>query len=154
MRHAVSEPPVDESHPTDTHAADGQELTPTARGRTARPAPDCPVEVALAAVSGRWTTLVLRELMGGPLGFSELRQRLPDLSAKVLSQRLRELRERGLLSVERRRGFPVRTRYTLTGGGRALRPLLIELYATGEALLASGAAAAGRPQPRTRSTEA
>ncbi|MFJ8843598.1 hypothetical protein ACIRFF_11910 [Streptomyces cyaneofuscatus] len=47
-----------------------------------------------------------------------------------------ELRERGLLSVERRRGFPVRTRCTLAGGGRALRPLLIELYATGEALLA------------------
>ncbi|WP_371624658.1 winged helix-turn-helix transcriptional regulator [Streptomyces sp. NBC_01116] len=41
-----------------------------------------------------------RELMGGPLGFSELRERLPELSAKVLSQRLRELRARGLLSVE------------------------------------------------------
>ncbi|SBU99242.1 transcriptional regulator, HxlR family [Streptomyces sp. Ncost-T6T-1] len=135
MRHAVSEQPVDESHPTETHAADDRELTPTARGRTARPEPDCPVEVALAAVSGRWTTLVLRELMGGPLGFSELRERLPELSAKVLSQRLRELGERGLVSVERRRGFPVRTSYSLTGSGRALRPLLIELYATGEALL-------------------
>ncbi|MEU5326364.1 winged helix-turn-helix transcriptional regulator [Streptomyces parvus] len=136
MRHAVSEQPVDAGHPTETHAADDRELTPTARGRTARPEPDCPVEVALAAVSGRWATLVLRELMGGPLGFSELRERLPELSAKVLSQRLRELGERGLVSVERRRGFPVRTSYNLTGGGRALRPLLIELYATGEALLA------------------
>ncbi|MFJ1798814.1 winged helix-turn-helix transcriptional regulator [Streptomyces sp. NPDC088180] len=38
--------------------------------------------------------------MGGPLGFSERRERLPELSAKVLSRRLRELRERGLLSVE------------------------------------------------------
>ncbi|MEU4918995.1 helix-turn-helix domain-containing protein [Streptomyces parvus] len=136
MRHAVREQPVEAGHPTETHAADDRELTPTARGRTARPEPDCPVEVALAAVSGRWTTLVLRELMGGPLGFSELRERLPELSAKVLSQRLRELGERGLVSVESRRGFPVRTSYTPTGGGRTLRPLLIELYATGEGLLA------------------
>ncbi|WP_307847736.1 winged helix-turn-helix transcriptional regulator [Streptomyces durocortorensis] len=134
-------------------AAD-RELTPTVRGRTARPEPDCPVEVALAAVSGRWTTLVLRELMGGPLGFSGLRERLPELSAKVLSQRLTELGERGLLSVERRRGFPVRTTYTLTERGRALRPLLIELYATGEALLATVPAPAGRPPARSRGTEA
>ncbi|MFJ8251311.1 winged helix-turn-helix transcriptional regulator [Streptomyces sp. NPDC094466] len=84
---------------------------------------------------------MLRELMGGPLGFSELRERLPELSAKVLSRRLRELRERGLLSVESLRGFPVRTRYTLTGRGRALWPLLTEVYTTGEALLATGPAA-------------
>lgn len=122
---------------------------PTARGRTARPEPDCPVEAALAAVSGRWTTLVLRELMGGPLGFSELRERLPELSAKVLSQRLKELGGRGLVSVERRRGFPVRTSYMLTGAGRALRPLLIELYATGEALLA----AADRPEAEAHGSE-
>ncbi|MFD5200026.1 winged helix-turn-helix transcriptional regulator [Streptomyces sp. NPDC058375] len=96
---------------------------------------------------------MLRELMGGPLGFSELRARLPELSAKALSQRLTELRERGLLPVERRRGFPVRTSYTLTGRGRALRPLLIELYATGEALLATVPAPGGRPPVRSRGTE-
>ncbi|MGW6289492.1 winged helix-turn-helix transcriptional regulator [Streptomyces sp. NPDC055107] len=77
-------------------------------------------------------------ITGQPLGFSELRERLPEPSAKVLSQRLRELRARGLLSVESLRGFPVRTRHTLTGRGRALRPLLTEVYATGEALLATG----------------
>ncbi|MFF8552756.1 winged helix-turn-helix transcriptional regulator [Streptomyces sp. NPDC015501] len=92
---------------------------------------------------------MLRELMGGPLGFSEPRGRLPELSAKVLSQRLRELGERGLVSVEQRRGFPVRTSYTLTGAGRALRPLLIELCATGEALLA----ATDRPETEARTPE-
>ncbi|MFH9608555.1 hypothetical protein [Streptomyces sp. NPDC017448] len=49
MRHAVSEQPADAGHPTDTHAAGDREPAPTARGRTARPGPDCPVEVALAA---------------------------------------------------------------------------------------------------------
>ncbi|MFI7005724.1 winged helix-turn-helix transcriptional regulator [Streptomyces sp. NPDC050145] len=101
------------------------------------------MEVALTAVSGRWTTLLLRELMGGPRGFTELRALLPDLSPKVLSERLHALQERGLVTVERRRGFPVRTRYELTEAGRALRALLVELYATGERLLSlTGAASA------------
>ncbi|MFE1949554.1 winged helix-turn-helix transcriptional regulator [Streptomyces sp. NPDC059524] len=111
------------------------ELVPGPAGRTRRPEADCPVEVALAAVSGRWTTLLLRELMGGPRGFTELRALLPELSPKVLSERLHALRARGLVTVERHRGFPVRTRYELTEAGRALRALLVELYATGEHLL-------------------
>ena len=107
---------------------------PDARGRTRRPETGCPVEAALAAVSGRWTTLVLRELMGGPRGFTELRTLLPELSAKVLSERLTALRERGLVTAERLPGFPVRTRYDLTEAGRSLRPLLVALYATGAEL--------------------
>ncbi|MEV7614152.1 helix-turn-helix domain-containing protein [Streptomyces sp. NPDC089799] len=94
------------------------------------------MEIALAAVSGRWTTLVLRELMHGPRSFTALRGAFPALGAKVLSDRLRELAERGLLVREEQRGFPVRTRYRLTARGTALRPLLVELYRTGSALTA------------------
>ncbi|WFB11143.1 helix-turn-helix transcriptional regulator [Streptomyces sp. LX-29] len=121
------------AHQTDTDAWDG-DLVPSPRGRTARPEADCPVEIALAAVSGRWTTLVLRELMHAPQSFGTLRERLPEISPKVLSERLHTLRERGLVAQERLPGFPVRTRYTLTTAGLALRPLLIELYRTGERL--------------------
>ncbi|NUU25760.1 MAG: helix-turn-helix transcriptional regulator [Streptomycetaceae bacterium] len=124
------------------------ELVPDPRGRTVRPTPECPVEVALAAVSGRWTTLVLRELMQGPCSFGDLRGRLPDLTAKVLTERLRDLEGRGLVACVRLAGFPVRTRYELTAAGRALRPLLVELYRTGTAVLdartASGEAAPDR----------
>ncbi|WP_418953363.1 winged helix-turn-helix transcriptional regulator [Streptomyces cinnabarinus] len=134
MGHVASEHTGDVGHQTESHASWDPELVPGPCGRTRRPEPGCPVEVALAAVSGRWATLVLRELMGGPRGFTELRGLLPEVSAKVLSERLRALEERGLVAVERRRGFPVRTEYTLTGAGLALRPLLVQLYATGEAL--------------------
>ncbi|MFG3549197.1 winged helix-turn-helix transcriptional regulator [Streptomyces sp. NPDC047725] len=133
MRHVASEQPADAGNQTETHRWDG-ELVPDERGRTRRPEADCPVEIALAAVSGRWTTLVLRELMGGPRGFTELRELLPELSAKVLTERLRTLQYRGLVTAERLRGFPVRTRYALTEAGRALRPLLVALYATGAEL--------------------
>ncbi|MGC9498105.1 winged helix-turn-helix transcriptional regulator [Streptomyces sp. WG7] len=133
-------------HQAETHAWD-PELVPGVRGRTHRPEAGCPVEIALAAVSGRWTTLLLRELMGGHRGFTELRTLFPELSAKVLSERLRTLRERGLVEAERRRGFPVRTRYGLTEAGRALRPLLVELYATGEELLRLAPTGDGDEQP-------
>jgi DNA-binding HxlR family transcriptional regulator len=108
---------------------------PGACGQTQRPEPSCPVEVALAAVSGRWATLVLRDLMHGPRSFSELRLGLPTLSAKVLSERLSGFEQQGLVQCRRHSGFPSRTVYSLTIAGRRLRPLLIELYRTGEALL-------------------
>ncbi|ONI85994.1 transcriptional regulator [Actinosynnema sp. ALI-1.44] len=114
-------------------------LVPDTRGRTDRPSPDCPVEVALDAISGRWTTLVLRELMHGPLSFSELRSRLPSLSAKVLSERLHGLADRGLAERSRTTGFPTHTGYRLTERGLALRPLLIALYDVGSELLTTAA---------------
>jgi DNA-binding HxlR family transcriptional regulator len=138
MRHVASEQPAEAGNQTETHTGWDVELVPGPRGRTRRPEAGCPVEVALAAVSGRWTTLLLRELMGGPRGFMELRALFPELSAKVLTDRLRALEDRGLVGVERRRGFPVRTRYALTEAGRSLRSLLVELYATGEELLRLG----------------
>ncbi|MFC7307778.1 winged helix-turn-helix transcriptional regulator [Streptomyces monticola] len=132
------------AHQTETHPGTPDEsgelpaweaeLVPDEHGRSRRPEADCPVEVALAAVAGRWTTLVLRELMSGPHSYTGLRDRLPEISPKVLSDRLRTLEERGLLSRDRLPGFPVRTRYHLTPAGRSLRPLLIELYRTGTAL--------------------
>ncbi|MET9626867.1 helix-turn-helix domain-containing protein [Lentzea sp. NPDC006480] len=100
-----------------------------------RPTADCPVEVALAAVSGRWATLVLRNLLHGPQSFSSLRASLPSLSAKVLTERLDSLVAQGLVSCTRSPGFPVRTSYAVTSRGLLLRPLLVELYRTGEALL-------------------
>ncbi|MDT0442871.1 helix-turn-helix domain-containing protein [Streptomyces sp. DSM 41886] len=136
--HGISERDGGEAHQTETHGAARRrwdaELVPDARGRTRGPEPGCPVETALAAVSGRWTTLVLRELMHGAHSFGDLREALPRISPKVLAERLRALEERGLVTRDRLRGFPVRTRYRLTPAGRALRPLLIELYRTGSAL--------------------
>ncbi len=123
---------VDVGHQTVTW---DEELVPSERGRTVAPSPRCPVEVALAAVSGRWATLVLRDLMGGPRSFSALRAGLPQLSAKVLTERLDGLVAQGLVRRDRSPGFPARTRYALTDAGVALRPLLVELYRTGEALL-------------------
>ncbi len=61
----------------------------------------CGTAHALELIGDRWTLLVLRELMLGPRRFSELRGDLPGISANVLTQRLAELEERGLVARKR-----------------------------------------------------
>lgn len=111
-----------------------EELVPDQRGRSRRPDPSCPVEVALLAISGRWTTLVLRSLMHGDRSYTVLKQDLPTLSDKVLTDILARLRERGLVHRKIVRGFPSRALYGLTPAGHGLRPLLVQLYRTGISL--------------------
>lgn len=94
----------------------------------AAPTPACPVEITLAALQGRWTTLVVRELLRGDRSYSELRAALPALSDKVLSDRLAQLDEAGVVHRDRRPGWPPRVRYTLTARGRRLGPVLQALW--------------------------
>jgi DNA-binding HxlR family transcriptional regulator len=61
----------------------------------------CGVALALELIGERWAPLVLRELMFGPRRFSGLKADLPGISANVLSQRLAELEERGLVRRKR-----------------------------------------------------
>lgn len=117
------------------------ELVPTSSGQTRAPSPDCPVEVSLSAISGKWTTLVLRNLMSGDTcSYTQVAESLPHLSDKVLTERLGELVSAGLVERISASGFPTRTGYRITQRGLELRPLLIELYRTGMALQAHGTA--------------
>jgi DNA-binding HxlR family transcriptional regulator len=52
---------------------------------------------ALAAIGGRWTLQILILLLGGPMRFTDLRRGLPGISAKLLTVRLRELGQSGLV---------------------------------------------------------
>ncbi|HEV7709647.1 MAG TPA: helix-turn-helix domain-containing protein [Asanoa sp.] len=87
----------------------------------------CGTALALDVVGERWALLVVRELVFGPKRFRDLRAGLPKASQNVLSARLRELEETGVVrKVEL--GPPVSTSaYELTDRGRALEPVLIEL---------------------------
>lgn len=84
---------------------------------------------AIELVGKRWTGAILEVLLDGPLRFSEVRGLVPDLSDRLLSERLKELEAEGI--VERRvdDGAPVRVDYALTEKGRALEPALSALKA-------------------------
>jgi DNA-binding HxlR family transcriptional regulator len=87
----------------------------------------CPIACALDVVGERWALLVVRELLGGPLRFTDLKTALPGVSPNVLAQRLRELEAAGI--VERAELPPpaARTVFVLTDDGRALQPVLASL---------------------------
>ncbi|HEY2271989.1 MAG TPA: helix-turn-helix domain-containing protein [Jatrophihabitantaceae bacterium] len=87
----------------------------------------CGTARALDVVGERWALLVVRELLLGPKRFGQLRTSLYGISPNVLSQRLRELEDDGVV---RRAVLPPPasvTVYELTDRGRAFEPVLIEL---------------------------
>jgi DNA-binding HxlR family transcriptional regulator len=87
----------------------------------------CGIARALDLVGERWALLVVRELILGPKRFTDLRAGLPHLSPDVLSQRLRELEQAGVV---RRRTLapPAGSRvYDLTDWGQELKPVILAL---------------------------
>jgi DNA-binding HxlR family transcriptional regulator len=77
---------------------------------------------AVELVGKRWTGAILIVLMDGALRFSEVKQLVPDLSDRLLSERLKELEGEGLVQRRVIADTPVRVEYALTDKGRALEP--------------------------------
>lgn len=109
-----------------------QGLPDDAHARVTEPSPTCPVEITMAVLQGRWTTLVIRELLRGDCSYSELRRALPSLSDKVLSDRLARLGALGVLERDRRAGWPPQVRYALSARGHRLGPVLQALWDWGD----------------------
>jgi DNA-binding HxlR family transcriptional regulator len=85
----------------------------------------CPIANGLDVLGERWTLLILRELVGGPRRYSDLRVQLPGIATNLLAQRLNELEQAGV--VERNVLPPpiARTLYTLSDDGwRLVLPVL------------------------------
>src|SRR5919197_5971809 len=82
---------------------------------------------AIERVGKRWTGAILEALMGEPLRFSEIAQAIPQMSDRLLSTRLRELEQVGIVERQVLRGMPVRVQYALTPKGRGLEPAIAAL---------------------------
>ena len=83
--------------------------------------PFCPrFHLAVEIIGRRWTGAIVRAMLSGRTRFSDIREVIPGLSDRLLTERLRELETTGVI---RREVFPehrVRVEYTLTDKGRAL----------------------------------
>ena len=77
---------------------------------------------AVELVGKRWTGAILFVLMDGPARFSEVKQLVPDLSDRLLSERMKELEAEGIVSRRVMDETPVRVEYALTVKGQALEP--------------------------------
>lgn len=96
----------------------------------------CGVANALDLIGDRWALLVLRDLLLGPMRFSELADGLPGIGTNTLAARLRQLEEAGVI---RRTLLPLPDRgtvYELTAYGRELQPILLALGRWGHKTMA------------------
>src|ERR1700736_3368837 len=88
----------------------------------------CPLyHEAVELVGRRWTGAILRVLMDGPMRFSEIAQAVPELSDRLLSERMKQLEGRGIVFRRVLPGPPIRVEYSLSRMGRELQPALSEL---------------------------
>ncbi|MFI6444810.1 winged helix-turn-helix transcriptional regulator [Kitasatospora sp. NPDC050543] len=93
----------------------------------------------------RWTGLVIAVLSHNPAYFSELRRAIPGISERMLSDRLTELAEAGIVLRQVDEGPPLRVSYRLTEAGAALGPALAELSKWAEEHLPAAALIPGKP---------
>ncbi len=91
----------------------------------------CPVAMAAEIVCSRWTALVVRELLCGTTRFNDLRRGVPLMSPTLLSKRLKELEEAGVI-VTVPTGQPGVVEYKLTDAGEDLRPVVMSLGIWGQ----------------------
>lgn len=99
----------------------------------------CPVGCCAEIISGKWTLLVIRDLVGGPCRFCELERSLAGISPRTLSLRLRALEDAGVLARQTYPEVPPRVEYELTDKGEALVPLIEDMRAYGRRWLVAEA---------------
>jgi len=98
---------------------------------------------AVELIGGRWTGAVIQLLMTGRMRFAELRDAIPDISDRMLSERLRELEIEGIVDRIVVPETPVRVEYALTEKGRALEQAMTSLGKWAERWVTEP----GSPQP-------
>ncbi len=94
---------------------------------------DCGITKALEMIGGKWTILILRDLMSGPKRFSELERSLTGISTRTLAQRLEELANDDIV-VRDCSGGPNHPLYCLTKKGESLQEILNQLRQWGDSL--------------------
>lgn len=94
----------------------------------------CGVARFLTILDGPWATLIVRELLHGPLRFTQLKDALPGISAHTLTHRLKGFERNGLVTRTAYAETPPRVVYQLTPLGQGLREVLEAMGKWGDAL--------------------
>ena len=85
---------------------------------------NCPVEYTASIIANKWKILILRDLFTGTKRYNELNRSVVGISAKVLTENLRELEKDGII---KRKVYPVvppKVEYSLTKKGKELKPII------------------------------
>lgn len=88
----------------------------------------CPrFKSAFELLGKRWTGLIIRTLLNGQNRFSDIEEAIPNMSARMLTERFKELEKEGIITRKVYPETPVRIKYELTDKGRALQSVMDEI---------------------------
>lgn len=88
----------------------------------------CPrFENAFELLGKRWTGLIIRTLLNGHNRFSDVEEAIPNMSARMLTERFKELEKEGIITRKVYPETPVRIEYELTEKGRDLQSVMDEI---------------------------
>jgi DNA-binding HxlR family transcriptional regulator len=104
------------------------------RSKMGPPPAECPLEDCLNFLGGAWTTKILWYLRAEPRRFGDLKRDLGGISAKVLTTRLRELEDRGVVARQVLPTSPPTVEYSLTPFGFKFQPVLDAIVEVGAEL--------------------
>ena len=93
---------------------------------------ECPVERTLKIIGSKWTILIIRDLLGGKKRFGELRKSLSGVSPKTLSERLKTLEKKGIVTRKIYPEVPPRVEYSLTKRGKSLSSIIMDMNKWGK----------------------
>ena len=97
---------------------------------------NCPVDAVLGVIGGKYKPIILYHLIDSTLRFGELRKYMPQATAKMLTQQLRELEADGIVHREVYPVVPPKTEYSLTEFGRTFIPVLTAMCEWGKTYMA------------------
>src|SRR6185437_1571465 len=90
---------------------------------------NCPVELAIRIIGGKWKPVIIWHLRENKKRFGELKREIKGITVKMLAQQLRELEQDGLIDRKMFYEVPPRVEYSLTSLGQSLEPALKALKA-------------------------
>ena len=85
---------------------------------------ECPVEYTASILSNKWKCLILRDLLTGTKRFNELNKSIIGISAKVLTENLREMENDGIINRKTYAVVPPKVEYSLSTKGEELKPII------------------------------
>ena len=85
----------------------------------------CPIETTFRIIGKRWTVLIIREILRGNTQFNRFMGNIQGISPKVLTERLRELEQLGIIRRKIVSEYPLRVEYSLTNVGKGFEPVLL-----------------------------
>lgn len=94
----------------------------------------CPLGECMQLIGGLWTPNIIWHLSGGPRRFNELRRDIPEISAKILAVRLREMSDHGIVLRSVMPTSPPSVEYQLTDLGQELMPAIKAIVSVGKRL--------------------